>query len=1004
MKRHNLLMIGLVAGLLWFGAGAAWAAPSAACPTPFDDAGTECTLSAGLHPFTGIITFTKTVHFLANSHLDATGPPFGVGITLNVNGAPGLNFIMEANSIDEANDPPAFPNLNASAGPITIDVSGNFLMQSGSSISAENDASGGSGGEIKITVHGDSMTLCGTTHTTAGLAAGCVGNTAPGATISSQKTVAGGGGQAGNITLAVGSTPPAIPFSGVFTMEPGSVVTANSALSAGDIKITSGKSMDINGSVLSESTNPLFGVPNQPRGGATITLKGGCALTVTDGGKVSSKGADPGADLVHLEACDVVIYGLVQSTTTAGHAVPVNPDPNHCNLDTAAHPLGGAANFTACVEIWAENITIDNTGTHNGEVNADGVRAPNRAWIDLFAFKNISTNGDTDNYLIHANGEASTNTFGGVITVKAKTGKVETLGLGTLAIQANANAPTSAGGNGGAVIIEAGGAGSPVGDVDLGTATIQAIGHTGNVSDTGGSIAVRSFQGNITGSAPGSLDAHGDGGANPGIITLTACLTDPAVTYIAAGGTTNPAAGTFVVCPGPTMPTFPANVGGPGATFFFDTAHIQFWAACEFGPGGRKSGVKFNDLNNNGVKDPGEPVLNGWMIHVINSSGVDALAPQATGFSGPGQYTFIGLPAGTYTVCEELKTGWTQTFPTVVPPPPGETLATNCAGLGTGLGLVFGPNGYNFTISTGNENLQNNDFGNHENPTCKEDPNRANLLTRIVNPSKPLGGGGVPGNPKNYDKIQKAYNDAIASAISEVIGLSSNTNENLVLGGTKSLIITQCDSAKVTAADSNQPVWNITSTGKLTIISPDSYGGTIGWRIQTNYHDIKSIRAYGASQYGVQIIGNSNSVSFNAVSGNKIEGVRIEGDSNTIKSGTISGNGIGVHLTSTANGNNVSGGTVQGNTGDGIFVEGSGNTLDSEKVYSNGGHGVHTTSTASSTTLKSVSSGNPENTGAEFLLGVAATNGGGNKADGTSIPKTNSPTKCPTFPAAGTCE
>src|SRR3989442_11359281 len=29
---------------------------------------------------------------------------------------------------------------------------------------------------------------------------------------------------------------------------------------------------------------------------------------------------------------------------------------------------------------------------------------------------------------------------------------------------------------------------------------------------------------------------------------------------------------------------------------------------------GTKSGVKFNDLNGNGVKDPGEPGLSGWTI------------------------------------------------------------------------------------------------------------------------------------------------------------------------------------------------------------------------------------------------------------------------------------------------------------------------------------------------------------------------------------------------------
>jgi hypothetical protein len=76
-------------------------------------------------------------------------------------------------------------------------------------------------------------------------------------------------------------------------------------------------------------------------------------------------------------------------------------------------------------------------------------------------------------------------------------------------------------------------------------------------------------------------------------------------------------------------------------------------------------------------------------------------------------------------------------------------------------------------------------------------------------------------------------------------------------------------------------------------------------------------------------------------------------------------------------------------------------------VYSNGGDGVQTAATASSTTLKSVGSGSSgENGGFEFNLGVAAINGGGNKADGVSIPSAG---KCPHFPTLlapelGKCE
>jgi hypothetical protein len=52
------------------------------------------------------------------------------------------------------------------------------------------------------------------------------------------------------------------------------------------------------------------------------------------------------------------------------------------------------------------------------------------------------------------------------------------------------------------------------------------------------------------------------------------------------------------------------------------------------------------------------PGLAGWCVELsgpVNATAVtDAL----------GNFTFSGLPAGSYTVCEVLQSGWTQTFPT----------------------------------------------------------------------------------------------------------------------------------------------------------------------------------------------------------------------------------------------------------------------------------------------------------------------------------------------------
>ncbi len=72
-------------------------------------------------------------------------------------------------------------------------------------------------------------------------------------------------------------------------------------------------------------------------------------------------------------------------------------------------------------------------------------------------------------------------------------------------------------------------------------------------------------------------------------------------------------------------------------------------------------GYKFNDSNYNCVMDSLEQGLPGW---TINLSGPVNLS-TTTNFLG--QYCFDSIPAGTYTISEELQTGWTQTCPA----PPG---------------------------------------------------------------------------------------------------------------------------------------------------------------------------------------------------------------------------------------------------------------------------------------------------------------------------------------------
>jgi hypothetical protein len=249
----------------------------------------------------------------------------------------------------------------------------------------------------------------------------------------------------------------------------------------------------------------------------------------------------------------VTIFGLVASQGPAH----INPAP----LCTPPVRPGKPVNSTACVEVWSgTTVLIDSTGTHKGEISADTATSggiSGHGWIDILANGDITINDGTgddpgilDGFLtdhaVHAN-QYLGNGRGGDIQVLSKAGKVSTFGN---AIQAN---DTFNGAHGGTVKVQAGGAGSPAGDVLFGTASIQAKGSTGGslISRGGGTISGRSFNGDLSGFAGGELNAAG--GPPLGSVTLEACLF---ATYL---GTSTPP---FVLgandgtCGG--SPTFPA--------------------------------------------------------------------------------------------------------------------------------------------------------------------------------------------------------------------------------------------------------------------------------------------------------------------------------------------------------------------------------------------------------------------------------------------------------------
>jgi|GEM_PF-1633728 protocatechuate 3,4-dioxygenase beta subunit len=72
---------------------------------------------------------------------------------------------------------------------------------------------------------------------------------------------------------------------------------------------------------------------------------------------------------------------------------------------------------------------------------------------------------------------------------------------------------------------------------------------------------------------------------------------------------------------------------------------------------GSVAGTKFEDVNGNGIKETGEPVLANWKIK-LNGIKIDSANTDANG-----NYAFANLPIGQYTVSEVLQNGWVQSLP-----------------------------------------------------------------------------------------------------------------------------------------------------------------------------------------------------------------------------------------------------------------------------------------------------------------------------------------------------
>jgi PASTA domain-containing protein/cadherin-like protein/VCBS repeat protein len=466
---------------------------------------------------------------LDGSALDADGVANGV---FTVNGA---LTIGNGASVTCNDDPPLAGNAGACA--MRFQVSGDFAVAAGGSLSAENRRSGGSGGEITIDVGGD-FVLSG------------AGGGAAGALVSARK-VAGAGdtGSGGDVEIRA---------AGDVTLGPGARILTDSPGEAGSIEIT-GTVVDIGGLVSSKGSTTVG------RGGP-ITIVASCDLAISDAGVVSSRGQDPGADRVHLEGCRVAIDGLVESTG------PGHQNAAGKNLCNSPQRPGHPSNSTACVEVWSgTTITIRGDSAHNGEVNSDTALSggtEGRGWIDLFANGDIGVIGDAVGaFAVHANQPNLTNGSGGQIAVKSLSGNIGATGL---AFQADA---TPGGGDGGAIELDAFGAVllnssslfargdfAPAGGLGKG-GRVSARAETGSISWTSGAGDVRPTGMGVAESADPTKDPR------RGIVTLTACgsfASGAAFPFVGSAATTPTPNIGAAFCGGP--PVLPQYAQLPGAS------------------------------------------------------------------------------------------------------------------------------------------------------------------------------------------------------------------------------------------------------------------------------------------------------------------------------------------------------------------------------------------------------------------------------------------------------
>ncbi len=163
----------------------------------------------------------------------------------------------------------------------------------------------------------------------------------------------------------------------------------------------------------------------------------------------------------------------------------------------------------------------------------------------------------------------------------------------------------------------------------------------------------------------------------PGMAGVTIVLTPagggtPQTTVTDASGNflfTNVAPGSYVlteVVPSGFTQTMPASDGIPVTLASGGSSLNNLFGNFHGILTGTISGLKFNDVNGNGVRDAGEPGMAGIQMNLNDCPSPCGHPPVASTTTGAdGSFSFTGIPlAGTYWLNETVPPGFRQTTPT----------------------------------------------------------------------------------------------------------------------------------------------------------------------------------------------------------------------------------------------------------------------------------------------------------------------------------------------------